>query len=122
MMNANTSFFQAGNIWDKVFAGAIALIYAAITLFSQHLAQKKPSYMKDYQKKQPATQQQEQQQKQMKMMNYMMVIMFVFMALSSTSLALYWLIGGVYQIFQSFVGRKLNERKYAKTQQKGQVI
>ena len=118
----NTSFFQAERVWDKVFALTIALIYAAITLLSQHLAQKKPSYMKDYQKKQPATQQQEQQQKQMKMMNYMMVFMFVFMALSSTSLALYWLIGGVYQIFQSFVGRKLNERKYLKTQQKGQVF
>ena len=78
--------------------------------------------MKDYQKNRPMTQQQEQQQKQMKMMNYMMVIMFVFMALSSTSLALYWFIGGVYQIFQIFVGRKLNERKYTKTQQKGQVI
>ena len=119
----NTSFFDASaGIWDKVFAAVLAAAYAAITLFSQHLAQKKPSYMKDYQKNRPMTQQQEQQQKQMKMMNYMMVIMFVFMALSSTSLALYWFIGGAYQIFQSFVGRKLNERKYKKTQQKGQVI
>ena len=118
----NTSFFDASSVWDKVFAAGIAIIYAAVTLLSQHLAQKKPAYMKEYQKNRPMTQQQEQQQKQMKMMNYIMVIMFVFMALSSTSLALYWLIGGVYQIFQSFIGRKLNERKYIKSQQKGQII
>ena len=58
----------------------------------------------------------------MKMMSYVMTFMFVFMSLSSTSLALYWLIGAIYQIFQSFVGRKLNEINYYKAQKKSTVL
>ena len=49
-------------------------------------------------------------------MMLVMNVMFVFMSLSSTALAIYWLIGGIYQIFQSYVGRKLNERHYEKFQ------
>ena len=77
--------------------------------------------MKDYNRN-IKTNQQDQQQKQMKIMNIVMTVMFVFMSLSSTSLALYWIIGAIYQLFQSFVGRKLNELKYYRTQKKGQVI
>ena len=50
------------------------------------------------------------------------LLIFVFMSLSSTSLALYWLIGAIYQIFQSFIGRKLNEINYFKAQKKSTVI
>ena len=51
--------------------------------------------------------QESQQQKTMNTMMLVMNVMFVFMSLSSTALAIYWLIGGIYQIFQSYVGRKL---------------
>ena len=52
--------------------------------------------------------------KQMKMMNYFMVVMFFIFSLQNTALALYWLIGGIYQLLQSFVGRKMNEKHYYK--------
>ena len=119
----NTGFFEASaQMHDKIFALVIALGFGALNLLSQKLASKKPSYMKDYASNRVQTQQQEQQQKQMKMMSYMMTGMFVFMSLQSTSLALYWLIGAVYQLFQSYVGRKLNEKNYLKAQQESSVI
>ncbi|MDE6047177.1 MAG: YidC/Oxa1 family membrane protein insertase, partial [Anaeroplasmataceae bacterium] len=117
----NTSFFDATAIQDKIFAVVIAVAFGALTVLSQKLAQRKPKYLKDY-KNQRSNSQQDQQQKQMKMMSYVMTIMFVFMSLSSTSLALYWLIGAIYQLFQSFVGRKLNEINYYKSQKKSTVI
>ena len=119
----NTGFFEAtASMPDKIFALVIAIAFGALNLLSQKLASKKPSYMKDYASNRVQTQQQEQQQKQMKMMSYMMTGMFVFMSLQSTSLALYWLIGAVYQLFQSFVGRKINEKNYLKSQQQSSVI
>ena len=118
----NTSFFSATAIQDKIFAVVLAVAFGALTILSQKLAQRKPKYLKDYKNPRATNSQQDQQQKQMKMMSYVMTIMFVFMSLSSTSLALYWLIGSVYQIFQSFIGRKLNEMNYYKAQKKSTVI
>ncbi|MDE7161939.1 MAG: YidC/Oxa1 family membrane protein insertase [Anaeroplasmataceae bacterium] len=118
----NTSFTAATTIQDKIFAIVIALLFGGLTILSQKLAQKKPKYLKDYNNNRGANNQQAQQQKQMKIMSYVMTVMFVFMALSSTSLALYWLIGAIYQIFQSFIGRKLNEINYYKSQKKSTVI
>ena len=43
-----------------------------------------------------------------------MNVMFVIMALSSTALGIYWLIGGIYQLGQAQVGRMINERNYKK--------
>ena len=54
-------------------------------------------------------------------MKWVMIIMnvvFGFMALSNTTLGIYWLIGAVYQIGQSQIGRLLNEYKYKKLQEK----
>lgn len=118
----NTSFFDAGTVHDKIFAVVLAVAFGGLTILSQKLAQKKPKYLKDYKTNRPASAQAEQQQKTMKIMNYVMTLMFIFMSLSSTSLALYWLIGAIYQLFQSFVGRKLNEIKYNKAQNKSTVI
>ena len=98
----------------------IAALFAGITLLNQWLAKRKPKWQK--QRKQVQTQEQQQQAKMMNIMNYVMVVMFVFFALSSTALAIYWLIGGIYQTFQSFVGRKMNERKYYKLKQQSNII
>ena len=98
----------------------VAVLFSAVTLLSQKLASKPPKYQK--QRRSVKTQGQEQQQKTMKYMNYFMVLMFFFMSLSSTALSLYWLIGGVYQLFQSQVGRKLNERAYYKAHEKNNII
>ncbi|HIT49540.1 MAG TPA: membrane protein insertase YidC [Candidatus Pelethenecus faecipullorum] len=118
----NTSFFEATAIQDKIFAVVLAVGFGGLTLLSQKLAAKKPKYLKEYNNSKSTNAQQEQQQKQMKMMNIIMTVMFVFMSLSSTSLALYWLIGAIYQLFQSFIGRKINERNYYKAQKKSSIV
>ena len=106
----NTSFFSATEVKDKIFAVVIALAFGGLQLLQQKLSSRPPKY----QKKHPN--QNTQANKSMKIMMYVMTVMFVFMSLNSTSLAIYWLIGQVYQLFQSQVGRWLNERKYYKMQ------
>ncbi len=106
----NGTSFTVGALHDKIFCLVIALLYAGVTFLSQKLAQKKPSYVK----KTSYNTKTNDQARQMKMMNTVMIVMFFFIALSSTALAIYWLIGGIYQIGQSYVGRKLNERAYYK--------
>jgi YidC/Oxa1 family membrane protein insertase len=113
---------KATNWYDIVFGITVAVLYVGVTFLSQQLAKRKPSYMKESTRRQVQTSQQEQQQKQMNMMNYVMLAMFFFISLSSTALAIYWLIGAIYQLFQSFVGRKLNEKKYYKLKGKDSLI
>lgn len=110
----NTSFWDATAIQDKLFALVVALLFGGITILQQKLGQRPPKYQKQHPN--VKNQQQTDQQKTMKTMMLVMNVMFVFMSLSSTALAIYWLIGGIYQIFQSFVGRKINERNYEKQQ------
>lgn len=113
----NTSFMDAinaGQVGNAIFSAVIAIAFVGIQILSQHLSQRPAKHQKKRLTAKSA--QQEQQQKQMKIMMYVMNFMFAFMALSSTSLGLYWLIGAIYQIFQSQVGRWLNERKYQKAQ------
>lgn len=118
VMNSGASGVQkASTTHDIIFGVVLAVLFTAITLISQKLSTKQPSYVKK-RPRQAQTEQQEQQQKTMKMMNYIMSFMFFFMALSSTALSLYWLIGGIYQLFQSMIGRKLNERNYYKMKAK----
>ncbi|MGM9971634.1 MAG: YidC/Oxa1 family membrane protein insertase [Anaeroplasmataceae bacterium] len=107
------SSFSSGVLHDKIFVVVVGLLFSACTLLSQYLGQKQPSYVK----KRPNAQQ-DQMAKQMKFMNYFMVVMFFVMSLSSTSLAVYWLIGGIYQLLQSHIGRKMNERNYYKMKSK----
>ncbi|MBE6136809.1 MAG: YidC/Oxa1 family membrane protein insertase [Erysipelotrichaceae bacterium] len=115
----NTSFFEATAVKDKIFAVVVALIFGGLQILQQKLSSRPPKYQKQHPNANSA--QQNQQQKQMKTMMLVMNIMFVFMCLNSTSLAIYWLIGAVYQIFQSFIGRKINEYQYYKTQQKNNI-
>ncbi len=111
----NTSFFDATLAQDKIFAVVLALAFGAVTYVSQKISSKKPSYQKTYPNQNPAA---DSQAKQMKMMTTVMNVMFVFMSLQSTSLALYWLIGGIYQLGQSQVGRYMNEKNYYKMKEK----
>lgn len=106
----NGTSASVGDLKDRIFCIVIAIVYAAVTFLSQKLAQRKPSYVK----KTTYNTQSNDQAKQMRMMNTIMIVMFFFIALSSTALGIYWLIGGIYQLVQSQIGRKLNERKYYK--------
>ncbi len=109
----NNSFATAATLHDKIFIVVLAFSFGGITFLSQKLASKTPSYVK----KRPNANG-DQMQKQMKMMTYIMTGMFVMMCFSSTSLALYWFIGGIYQLFQSHIGRKRNEKNYYKLKEK----
>ena len=62
------------------------------------------------------------QKNQMKWVMIIMNVMFGFMALSNTTLGIYWLIGAVYQIFQSEIGRIINNKKYEKMQARPDVF
>ena len=120
LFEMNTSFFNATLWYDKVFAVIVAASFVGVTLLSQKLGQRPQKYQKvhpnDKAKANTA------QGKQMKYMMIIMNVMFGFMALSSTSLGIYWLIGGFYQLFQSQVGRWLNEIKYEKMQKANNII
>ncbi len=111
--NLNCSFTDAGTMHDKIFIVFLAVAFGAVTILSQKLSQKKPSYVKN--RPNGAG---DAMGKQMKMMNYIMTAMFIFMSLTSASLALYWLVGGVYQLFQGKVGRIMNEKNYYKMKEK----
>lgn len=113
----NSSWFEASwDQWqDKIFCAVIALLFIGVSVLQQYLAQRPAKYQKvhpqDKNKKNA-------NQNQMKMMMVIMNVMFGFMVLQSTSLGIYWLIGGIYQLFQSQVGRWMNNRKYEKMKQK----
>lgn len=114
----NTSFFEATEISDKIFAVVIALIFAGLLFLQQKLSQRPMKYQKKYQ----VDKAKNGQANQMKWIMLAMNAMFVIMCLNSTSLAVYWLIGGVYQIFQTQVGRKINEINYERAQRKSNII
>ena len=113
----NTSFWNATEVKDKIFAVVIALLFAGVTFLSQKLSSRPLSY----QKKRP-NDKNSQQQQQMKWMMLIMNAMFVFMSLSNTALAVYWLIGGIYQLGQSQVGRMINEHNYKRQKEKDNII
>lgn len=111
---------QATEAKDIAFGIVIALLFAGITYLNQVLAKRKPKWQKE--RKQVKTAEQQQQEKMMNIMNVVMIVMFIFFSLSSTALGIYWLIGGIYQTFQSFIGRKMNERKYYKLKAQSNLI
>ena len=115
-----TSFFNATEVKDKIFGLVIALLFGGVTFLQQKLGQRPLKYQKKY--RDAKNQQQTQQQGQMKWMMIIMNVMFVFMSLSSTSLGIYWLIGGIYQIGQSQIGRMINEHNYEKAQKRNNII
>ncbi len=125
----NTSVLNSGSYGvpratqpqDIAFGIVLSLLFAGVNLLSQKLAQRKPKWQRN-RPEQVKTQQQESQARMMKMMNLVMTFMFVFMSLSSTALALYWLVGGLYQLLQSAIGRKLNEKKYYQMKNSNNII
>lgn len=119
LFEMNTSFMQATMWYDKVFAAVVAILFVSLTILSQKLSQRPQKYQKIHpQDKNKQT----DQGKQMKYMMIIMNVMFGFMALSNTSLGIYWLIGSIYQLFQSQVGRWINEHNYEKAQKQNNII
>ena len=116
-----SAFMASGDPWkDRIFGLVVALLFGGVTFLQQKLASRPPKY----QRNRPDVKRKDQhkQQNTMKWVMIFMNVMFVIMSLQSTSLAIYWLIGGIYQIFQSFVGRKLNERAYERATQRTEIL
>lgn len=120
LSSGSSAITKATRPADIAFGIILAVLFSAVTLLSQKLAQRPPKYQKK--RNVAKTAQQESQAKTMRFMNYFMIFMFFFMSLSSTALTLYWFIGGVYQLGQSQIGRLLNERAYKKAQAKSNII
>ena len=112
----NTSFFSASSAWDKVFAAFIAVAFVGLQILQQKLSSRPTKYQRIH------PNDKKNQKNQMKWVMIIMNVMFGFMALSNTTLGIYWLIGALYQIFQSEVGRFINNKKYEKMQARPDVF
>ena len=115
-----TSFFDATNVADRMFGLVVAILFGGIIFLQQKLGQRPMKYQKQYPN--DKSNKKSQQQNQMKWMMIIMNVMFIFMSLRSTSLAIYWLIGGVYQIGQSQLGRFINQKRYEKAKKQENIF
>lgn len=122
---SNMSFIGinlAANGMDGDWRGWIlAIVVGLLNIGMVLLSTRKPSYQKETHKH-STSEQNQPGQNTMKYMQYMMVAMMFFFALSSNSIALYWLIGNAISILQTFVSRKLGEKKYNKMKYEDLVV
>ena len=93
----------------------LAILVGVTMLVSQWYSMKKPEHLEN---KKYKNAQQQQQEKTMKIFMYMMTFMMVSVSLSSAGIAYYWVIGNIYQIFQSFISRKLQAKKMEEMRKK----
>lgn len=100
-----------GPLANQIFTGVLVAMVVGTMFLSQHLSRKKPSYQKNIPNKNPNAKQQEST---MKMMMIMSPLLMGFMASQSTGLALYWVVGNSFQLLQTIVVRKMQEKKYNK--------
>lgn len=102
------AIFGKGGDWK---GWILATIVLGTNVILNYIASKKPAYQKQTHTHSSEAKP-EQTQQTMKVMQYFMIgMMFVF-ALTSNSIALYWIIGNSYSIMQTLINRKLNEKKY----------
>lgn len=112
---------SAGGFGDFMSYILAALVGGTMYLL-QYLTQKKPSYAKNT-GTQVKTEQAEQQAKTMKTVSRVMIGMMVLTTITSVNaLGFYWVIGNIYSIGQSFINRKLSEKKYEKSRAAQSII
>lgn len=104
----NYSFLWVENLGKADPLYILPALVGIIMFFYQQYAMKKPDYMqnKKYDSAKAA-----QSQKTTKMMSYFMVIMLVSIAIGNAGIALYWVVGNLYQFLQTWVNRKQNLKK-----------
>ncbi len=81
----------------------MALIVGLTMFFYQRYAMKKPDIL---QNKKYRTQQQQQSEQTMKYMSFFMTFMLVFIAFTNLGIAFYWIVGNLFQFFQTYINRK----------------
>lgn len=104
-----TSSLYSGGIGNQIFTGVLVVLVVATMFYSQYLSRKKPSYAKNIPNNNPKAQ---QTQDTMKMMMYFSPILMGVMASQDAGLALYWVVGNLFQLIQSIVIRKKQDNKY----------
>ena len=109
--------FLGINLSDKNMT-IVTYILAALVGLTMYLLQtistKQPKFMKNT-ARHNLDDQAKQQESMMKFMSYFMIIMMVMASLSSKALAFYWIIGNIYSIGQTLLGRKIQEKNYYKS-------
>ena len=109
-----TNIADLGKISNWVYV--ILPVLVGVTMIAcQLVSQMKPKYAKKVYPNQNNPQA-DQTQKMMKFMMIFMTLMMVLMSFRSGTLALYWVVGNLYTIFQTIVNRKMNEVKWEKAQ------
>lgn len=100
----------------------LAIVVAILNVGMVILSTRKPSYQKETHKHSSSTQENQPGQNSMKIMQYVMIAMMFGFALSSNSIALYWIIGNFISILQTYINRKTNEKKYLKMKYEDLVV
>lgn len=113
------AIFGKGGDWK---GWILALIVLGTNVALNYLARKKPSYQKQTHTHGAQQDQTQQTEQTMKIMQYVMVAMMFTFALSSNSIALYWVVGNTYSIIQTLINRKLSEKKYEKLRNEDLVV
>lgn len=106
-----TSSLYSGGIGNQIFNAVLVAIVVGTMFLQQKLSQKKPSYAKNIPNKNAQAQ---SMQKNMKFMLILSPVMLGMMATQNSGLALYWVVGNTFSLGQSFVTRRMQEKKYKK--------
>jgi len=107
----NPNKWKSGSFWVGIF---LALTVGGTMFLLNVISQRTPKYVKK--KPNPNGKQANQMGSTMKILNYVMILMMVFMSLQNNALAFYWVVGNIYSLGQTLLGRKLNEVRYYKLQ------
>ena len=105
-----TEYGQATGDW--ILAVLVGLTMIASQLLSTYMSKRANAKRKNFytQNKQKSS------NNQMMIMMVVMTAMMVYFAWRSAGIAFYWIIGNTYQIFQTFISKKQEERKADKAQ------
>lgn len=101
---------KGGSFTD--FSWILAALVGITMVIQQIIAQKKPKYQKNIPT--PQVGNQGSMQNSMKIMMYFMVFMMVTVAWGNNALALYWIVGNIFSLFQMLISRQLSAKKYEK--------
>lgn len=121
-LSGNFDFLKDGFTSTGWHGVILAILVFGTNILLTYLSSRKPKYLKETHKHSPKSKESEQQQKMMQMMPYIFAVMMFGIALSSNSLALYWIIGNLYSLFQTSINRIINEKKYSKEQNVDLVV
>lgn len=99
--------------WTSITSIILSSIVGVSMFFLNRMSTKKPDYLKNT-GTQVKSSQAVQTEKTMKIVMYVMIIFMVFASIQSNALALYWIVGNIFSLIQTYVNRRLSAKKYHK--------